>query len=1733
MSLCFLHHAWAKPRTFQGKPVLTGIWRGNTTEYVGGEICINFRDVNVRAEEYAQRVGGRLIRGVEPNGFAIIQVDQSEDVPALCEQLYGDPMVNWVEPNLIQTIQEWVPNDPYFLDSTQWALKNYHHNEAYGVPDADIDAPWAWSYTVGDADIVLAILDTGIDMDTTTMTLRHADLNLAGKIILGPDYIGDGYGVADLNGHGTHVSGIASAETNNSTGIAGVAEDCKILMIQVFDSEGYATTTSVSDGINYAVSYQNSHPSQRVIINYSGGGSDYSANNFAALQSAETADVPFVTASGNQASSTCLYPCQHSSDFDNVICVGSTTPQDSRSGFSNYCNDVDVVAPGGTDSPNDENDVFSCLPPNDYGFKKGTSMSTPHVTGICALVVSLNWDITSLDLRNLIQNTADDEVGPTTEDITGYDNYFGYGRANAWSAVIHSPIYTTPYLRNDERCSNTYSAITSRDYRLDAPPTGLWETVAARPHSSINTNVRWLDTDQSTILATSSYTGDNVDFVLAHGRPTTGSDYFARVYNSSGTGKFAVEYQQAAEPYVETMLDYAAHWKSGHVVEIYELYLKNGHDYEFKVTLYGGGSIDAGIALVGPAPAGAYFTNRASAVFQCDVGGNGGWERDTLTVSTGSGWYAFVVYSKDGRNGSIDIGCRELLASEVPHRTSDAGGVDAGNGYYIQDLTGGTTMGVMAVRPNSGSNYNLSLYEFDSYGGVMGYVAHSGYSFSSIDFILFDRAIISPRTYYPLAEFISGGADSSGYVIQTEQTDEVLVSGTNGPYSFVDDNIVHAWDLEMTDGVEYDMIADIVSGALDIGIALYRKDDNFKARNLYLAQDYSSGPGSDEDITWLCDSTGFYTLVAWAQTSDTGSYYIDFELTPPNLETVVATGWDYEFVPRDAGGSTFDNCHITATLPGNTTNTYLNFACRNDGGNPVPATTFYNQLYLDGSFFYERPRSTGLPGNTNLFHLNWLSTNPIRGGKHTVELRLDGTNTILESDETDNSRFRQFVWSPYVLSNDVPINRAPAPPYSSMFVQPNCDGFQYTRTGVYAYGVAICPVANEDYELKLYDDYTGSQQGFDSLRAYTHYLSGYVDYAIGSYTGVQPTVYPGIYGFSSTPGTNNFVIHAIDATGRILTATDEVRRDTLTANEIINVYEAQLTAGTSYTITTTGVSGTADIHLYLYGPGYGYYGRGNFVAASYNIGTMNEQIVYTPASTSYHVIVVCKPNYASLPGQAVYDISLGLTPPNLTYGTPTGWTYPVVPRNVAGADSNNCVLTASLPGNTANTYLNFCSYNQGPIPTSASYMNYIFVDSVSWNGIAAINPHPMGVYSKHLNRLSANVIRGGRHTMAIMIDRNNSIAESNESDNWYDRQFVWTPYILTNYTSVVRNAPPERGSMTYPNCDGFEFTSSWWGATGILSQEVGENYDIKLFAPWVNSETGFGAQLTASAYAAGYCDFIITTDQTGGSETYDVGVVQSLYNPGSNSFSIQQANEQATWYDPGTYGPYTIAAGQVLGVWEVYLDNPGAYTFAVDVTSGTADIETSIYTSEVLFQSRADYFTGGHSNSAPGGGDESFTITNPYEGMYFGWVVHKVSSVDRNLSSTFNLIWGPAANPVPMAVDDLVIERVDSTGVRLIWTEVTQDTTGNPLTVDYYRIHRNVDPEFTPSPGDSLGSATDTTYFDPMVIWNDQKYFYKVIAVILDGMAAARASGDTGAPAVIGRPPRSDAPDGVRSQFRR
>jgi len=349
------------------------------------------------------------------------------------------PEVEYAEPNYL--IFALGSNDKYY--NNQWALNNTGQ-EIYnkqvldcmekgnsrdfccaqedticfsGTYDADIDWDGAWTdfSTTTFATTVIAIVDSGIDEN-------HPDLK--DKLVSGYDFVDGDNTPHDIYGHGTHVSGIAAAETNNSIGIAGVAfsNNIKIMPVRVLDNNGWGTTANVAKGIMYAAD------NGAKAINLSLGGRD-STTLKNAVNYAWNKGALLAAAAGNDGGGRKYYPAS----YPNVISVAATDYNDNRASFSNFNKEVDVAAPGVN--------VFSTFPTyyftietkygraEYYDVGSGTSMSVPHVVGLAGLLFAQNSQRTNSNVRNIIETTADD-LGPS-----GRDNYFGNGRINVFDAL--------------------------------------------------------------------------------------------------------------------------------------------------------------------------------------------------------------------------------------------------------------------------------------------------------------------------------------------------------------------------------------------------------------------------------------------------------------------------------------------------------------------------------------------------------------------------------------------------------------------------------------------------------------------------------------------------------------------------------------------------------------------------------------------------------------------------------------------------------------------------------------------------------------------------------------------------------------------------------------------------------------------------------------------------------------------------------------------------------------------------------------------------------------------------------------------------------------------------------------------------------------------------------------------------------------------------------------------------
>lgn len=300
--------------------------------------------------------------------------------------------IEFVEENFIGQ-GAMVPNDPNF--STQW-----HH--------AKIMTPSAWDYGTGSADIPIAIIDSGVD---------PAQPDLMGKLLPGYNFVNNNTDTHDLLGHGTSVAGSASAQTNNAIGVAGVSWNSTIMPFVVLDSSNYATYANIASAIVRAVD----SGAKVINISIAGSSSSYTLEN--AVDYAWNHGVLVFAAAANYNLSTPYYPaaCTH------AIAVAATDSADRKASFSNYGDWITLAAPGVS--------IVTTNNGGGYSSKSGTSFSSPIAAGVAALIWSVNPQLSNQQVYDILVSTADD-LG-----ASGFDTSFGYGRINAYNAMLEALNY--------------------------------------------------------------------------------------------------------------------------------------------------------------------------------------------------------------------------------------------------------------------------------------------------------------------------------------------------------------------------------------------------------------------------------------------------------------------------------------------------------------------------------------------------------------------------------------------------------------------------------------------------------------------------------------------------------------------------------------------------------------------------------------------------------------------------------------------------------------------------------------------------------------------------------------------------------------------------------------------------------------------------------------------------------------------------------------------------------------------------------------------------------------------------------------------------------------------------------------------------------------------------------------------------------------------------------------------
>ena len=415
------------------------------------EVLVRFRP-NVAPQEI-ENIARALHDQIEDRieavpGLTVIADEDGLDVDQVVNQYRARAEVEYAEPNYVISLDPEFdqprpsnpdyalpnsddpdePDDPMFGE--QWALRNSGQRD--GKVGADIAAMRAWAKTVGSHEVVVAVLDSGVDY-------LHPDL--INNIWTRPESIAayhdpelgviddrHGYNAVDNNGdpmdengHGTHVAGIIGAEGDNGIGIAGINWNVRIMPLKFMSAGGFGTTKAAIECINYVIDRKRAGVPVR-IINASWGSTRRSRALEDAIRRANDEGILFVAASGNAGSNTDLSPHYPASyQLPNVISVAALNRHDQLASFSNYGpRSVHIAAPGA--------EILSTWLNGSYEEHSGTSMAAPIVSGVAALVLSLEPDLSVSDLRARLLASVDQLESLKGKIVTG-------GRINAARAV--------------------------------------------------------------------------------------------------------------------------------------------------------------------------------------------------------------------------------------------------------------------------------------------------------------------------------------------------------------------------------------------------------------------------------------------------------------------------------------------------------------------------------------------------------------------------------------------------------------------------------------------------------------------------------------------------------------------------------------------------------------------------------------------------------------------------------------------------------------------------------------------------------------------------------------------------------------------------------------------------------------------------------------------------------------------------------------------------------------------------------------------------------------------------------------------------------------------------------------------------------------------------------------------------------------------------------------------------
>jgi serine protease len=740
----------------------------------------------------------------------------------------------------------------------------------------------------------------------------------------------------------------------------------------------------------------------------------------------------------------------------------------------------------------------------------------------------------------------------------------------------------------------------------------------------------------------------------------------------------------------------------------------------------------------------------------------------------------------------------------------------------------------------------------------------------------------------------------------------------------------------------------------------------------------------------------------------------------------------------------------------------------------------------------------------------------VRGGRHHLRLQLDTNDSVDESLEDNNSDVVAYVWDGMPLVKDAPVNFTRGPKRTPTgFAYNSCDGFS-NNGNLYGYWevFGVMPENSADYDIRLHSEVPSSTNGYDTYDiasagiltvdfiGVNNHLNTTADYVSTiNYTDSDEDY--SIEGDASTYYPTVPASQALMVSGAI------------DAGEILDVIEFPATAGEEIFFALDITSGNADLAVFVFNPSVEIFRRSGASWTLNDTGSgLSESGIFTASESGDHGFVICKNLREELAENASYDLYWGPPQGDLVHATKAGWDNELVPRN-SGVGSAGILPVVLNEGNSAadNSYLNIGS---GTFQSGSNVGFYLDGPTISTSGNFVVNIAPGltgWIYAQSLG-----YVKGGRHEVGARIDANSEVAEelpNGENNNLIFEQFCWAPNELVTQAPLLRSPAPAFRNFNNPdsflqpanNQDGYTINPSFWSAVATCPVDAIDQYNVRGY-DYHSSDLASGliGEVSLSFAGPGKTAFVMANGNHLYGD-YDFGVNYEYGYPtvANDDYVVEGCRRILDLQLGNSFGPATITSGSLIHTYDILLE-AGTYPVFLDNISGE-NINIAIFDQALDYADIADAML--HLASGSNGVDEYGSLMVLNSG-YYGVAIYKEGYTDIYHDSSYYISFGERtpANISDLTITPVELDPIDSNyHFDFQFSDVTEDTGGNPLEIDYYQIFWSFDP-YASFPSGSWHAATtnvNSEFLNAPTITSE--LYLRVIAVDTDGRVAAASGG--------------------------